>query len=163
METEGPTGRATLWLKGGRCRQPLPRGYAQPISTQSLGAELTVLGGGGLGNRRHRGVHRLWGGECPGGTGCWGGRAGAQQAGCGGRRSPGRAFAPLPPTQQPPEQQQQLFQSFPALPRDRCWLNSHFLPASESASTRSPPCRPVLSQQRLFLSSTRGDQPPQSG
>ena len=64
METEGPTGRATLWLKDGRCRQPWGRGYVNPVSTQSLGAELIVLGWGGLGNRRHRGAWELWGGGC---------------------------------------------------------------------------------------------------
>lgn len=168
METEGPTGRATLWLKDGRCRQPWGRGYVNPVSTQSLGAELIVLGWGGLGNRRHRGAWELWGGGCLEALAAGGGELEPSKQAVRG----GEALGGLPPPCLPLSSPQRNSSScskasrpskLPALPRDRCWLNSHFLPASESASTRSPPGRPVLSQQRLFLSSTRGDQPPPPG
>lgn len=90
-------------------------------------------------------------------------RSWSPASGLWGQAKPWEGLRPLASHTAAPRETAAAVPKLPALPRDRCWLNSHFLPASESASTRSPPRRPVQSQQRLFLASTRGHQPPPPG
>lgn len=127
--------RATLRLKEGHQLSPaLGVGVHPFLPTEQLLPE-----GGGPGER----------GKAPERRGA-GGR-GAQpgeprRRWLWGRGSSGRASAPFPPTLSP-RRRAAAVPGPPALPRDRCRPNAHFLPASESSSTPSPRGRLVLSQR----------------